>query len=303
MADDGNAARGAVGVAQRTLRLTPVARERVLRKASKRAFANRYLNSLEHPAPAEAALAPVSGAKALAQKGGQLLDLAKEAVTTNPSAKLTHVGIGAAATALLYQVFGDVLPKGIAAAAGAVGIALFWGRKAWRQFKAGWKELGSAVLLANELVTTRVEKVADAIKSFSKTAFIALTALYLPNLVDAGRKLVEVDPSSGPWAPFIQLYNVVENFFKAAPGTVYPLLTYILATAITSFIVPSTKGLLKSRNERKKLALKDEIDHIIAKETEPGTKPSALPVSDPEAPATAEPTEKPAAGTPSVAGK
>ncbi len=289
MADDGNAASGAPGAVRRTRhKLTPEVRDRILSKvgedAGKRAFARRFLDSQEQP-QAEA-VKPASGAEAPAQRDGQLLGLAKEAITKNP-ATLAHVGLGAGLTALLYQVYGTVLPKGIAAAGGAVSIALYWGHKAWRQFKAGWSELGSAVLLTNELVTTRIEQVAKAARSFSKTAFIALTALYLPSLAEAGRKLVEVSPSSDPWAPFLQLYQIAVNFLKAAPAVAIPALTYILAVAVSSFVSRYAKS-LKPSNEAKKKELTEELKGHLAKEVESAKL--------------AEPAEEPAAGTP-VAGK
>ncbi|MCX6768796.1 MAG: hypothetical protein NTY83_03085, partial [Candidatus Micrarchaeota archaeon] len=111
------------------------------------------------------------------------------------------------------------------------------------------------IVLANEKVTERIRAAAEFVRSASKTAFVALTCYHLPNLVEAGRSLVEVEPNSNALG---QVHQILNQFFTAAPGALLPVFAYILAKAIEWLMVSSVKGILEPSNNRKKEKMLEE---------------------------------------------
>jgi len=268
-------------------------------------------------------------------KGKGLIQKVEEAITTDTLQKTKKLGVGTAGVSVLYQVIDnigdwsngrtaldsalgvvtdfftnwrsaldflkDVFSTAIIPASIGTGIAILWGSKAWRGLKATWKKVNGAFALANEKAMAKVDAVAQSVKSFSKTAFIALSFYHLPSLIDTGRKLVEVEDNSSAWS---QLNQIATSFFKAAPGAAIPVFMFITAAVVSGVILPVAKDMMKNRNENKKAGLLEEFGRLQAEAQQLETDPSAEPGAEP-APVAAQPEAaiaKPIGGDPTGAG-
>ncbi|MFA5412073.1 MAG: hypothetical protein WC350_01850 [Candidatus Micrarchaeia archaeon] len=232
---------------------------------------------------------------------GKLLDklgLGSEA-TKKTLAQARKIGVGAAGTTLIYQALdnigdlangrdpassaygiitdnftnwraavepvSDVLSSPLVGLGAALGVGFVWGRKAWRQLKKAWTAAAESVergmVLANEKLTERVKVVAEFVKSASKAAFVALTCYHLPNLMGAGRSLVEVEPNSDALG---QVHQIANQFFTAAPGTTVPVFAYILAAVAQWLTVSLVMGILEPGNNRKREQILEEQRRLKA---------------------------------------
>jgi hypothetical protein len=284
-------------------------------------FASRFLESLAQAEPKQASQQQAAPQPAPTAEKATILDKITGVAAKNTLAKIKRVGAGAAGITLLYQAIdnlgdwtsgrdaassaygvitdnftnwraavepvADVLSSPLVALGAALGVGFLLGRKAWRQLKKSWKaateSVGNKIVLANEKVTERVKMAAEFAKSISKTAFAALTCYHLPDLIDAGRRIVEVEPNSGALS---QLHQILNQFFTAAPGALIPVFAYFLAKATEWLMVSSVAGFLEPGNKRKKEKMLEEQRRFEAgqAETTAQAAPSAKP---PEGPAPA----------------
>lgn len=334
MAGQNNFAGDRAKECQRCLAMTNAERRLFRKIATKDpAFTRRLLESLAQAEPRQAATrqqtqqaAPQPAPQA---EKATLLDKIEGVATQNLLAKLRKMGVSAAGITILYQVIDnigdwsngrdaasaaygvitdnftnwraavepvkDVLSSPLVSVGAAVGIGFLWGRKAWRQLKKAWKAAAESVenkiVLTNEKVTERIKRVAEFVRSVSKTAFAALTCYHLPNLVEAGRSLVEVEPNSSALG---QVHQLLNHFFKAAPGALIPVFAYILAKTIEWLMVSSVKGILEPSNNRKKEKLLEEQRRLEAGQVAAKAAAPAAP-AEPAKPERAKPPDSPAA--------
>lgn len=274
-------------------------------------FASRFLESLVPAEPKQAAPQPAPTAEK-----ATLLDKLGGVVAKKTFAKAKRVGAGAAGITLLYQAvdnledwttgrdaassaYGiitdnftnwqaavepirDVLSSPLVAFVAALGVGFVWGRKAWRQLKKAWKAASESVenkiVLANERLTEKIRIFSEFVKSASKTAFVALTCYHLPDLMEAGRRIVEVEPDSGAWS---QLQQVSNQIFTAAPGALIPVFAYILAKATEWLMVSSVASFLEPGNNRKREQILEEQRRLEAGQAAATADAQAAPPAKP----------------------
>jgi hypothetical protein len=285
------------------------------------AFASRFLESLAQAGPKQSVQQPQPAAQPAPTAGkGTILDKMTGVAAKNAFAKAKKVGAGAAGITLLYQAVdnledwatgrdaassaygvitdnftnwqaavepvSDVLSSPLVSLGAALGVGFLLGRRAWRQLKKSWKaateSVGNKVVLANEKLAERVKVVTEFVKSISKTAFAALTCYHLPGLMDAGRRIVEVEPNSDALG---QLHQILNQFFTVAPGAFIPVFAYLLAKA-AEWLVVSSVAFLEPGNNRKREKILEGQRRLEA-EAEPKAAAQAAPAKPPEGPAPA----------------
>jgi len=153
---------------------------------------------------------------------------------------------------------GDTLSSPLVTLGAALGAGFLWGRMAWQRLRKAWRaaaeSAGNQAALAKEKLAARIRAAAEFTRSVSKAAFVALTCYHMPNLMDAGRSLVEFDPGLSPVAQAQQFLN---QFFSAAPATLVPLFAYALVKGLELLASP-LKDFIEWCNCKRKGKLPEE---------------------------------------------